>query len=983
MFKKTKNTLAMTLSMAMVASIVTIPGVASAATAKQLSGQDRYETALKIVQDGWTASTSAVITTGEVMADALAAAPLAYAKGQSPILLTKTNSIPAGVLAELKTLGVKNVYIVGGVGAVSKAVADELAAAGLTITRIQGKDRFETSLEVAKAAFGTTPAEVVIANGISYADALSVSSIAAKKGMPILLVNNSILSAEQKSYIGNKTVYAVGGTGVLNAAVVTATNATRLGGLDRYDTNAAILTQFKPDYSKIYLAKGTQANLVDALAGSVLAAKTNSPVVLVNENNAISASLATVVKANITDASTTVLLGGTVTQAAASAVEALKAPVATDLQVKSVSAINAKEFQIVFNKPVDDTTFAGVTFAAQGSATAPGTLTYVLSADEMTLTVRTASTLSQKGYYFASIVGVKDTDGNTLNPYTSVLYLNDTVAPSIASTDGTTSSSSTRTFKLKFNEPSLVDLVKVGSVVVSAVPDASFKTYTVTLPASADALTAGSSYAVTVNGLRDFAGNYASTSTVTTSVAIIQDIVKPVATITAVSPVELKVVFSKDMSATIPVDGITIKDASGNVLPLSGIPTLDSDKRTLHVRLFVSPIATDETDADLSITVKNFSDSIGNIIDSKTTDITVVNDLVKPAMKSVRINPSDNTKVEVSLTESVTGLATSDFVITRNGDTSSTPLTISSISGLDSNNKVVLTLASGLSTSDTYTVALKINSVIDASGNKNDAQVSTFTYSGSAASQITANITATTDGTIAVDSTSAKRKVYIAFSAGDIVNGISNTTGNYKEGSASNPANYTLDGSALPTGTVVTFNDGVGAAVDSVTLDLSAVTSTNLPSEFKNGGNAVVTISSVKNVAGSTIQYTSNQIAVLDKTAPTMSSAYLTGNATDGYTLTLAMSEKIAATMKGDFVLSTVDAVGAPVLITLDTAVLGTDPTKVTFTVVVDQAKVTTAVLAGKAFNLATIATPTSEVDLVANPFAANTTGIVVYNYTN
>ncbi|MGV8983299.1 cell wall-binding repeat-containing protein, partial [Clostridium sp.] len=75
MFKKTKNSLAITLSVAMLATMVTIPQVASAATGTQISGKDRYETALKIVQNGWEKSDSAVIARGDDLADALSAAP--------------------------------------------------------------------------------------------------------------------------------------------------------------------------------------------------------------------------------------------------------------------------------------------------------------------------------------------------------------------------------------------------------------------------------------------------------------------------------------------------------------------------------------------------------------------------------------------------------------------------------------------------------------------------------------------------------------------------------------------------------------------------------------------------------------------------------------------------------------------------------------------------------------------------------------------
>jgi len=319
MYRKRKKLFILFLTVAILLTTVIFQNTASAYTA--LSGTDRYATALKIVQNGWTTSENVIIARGDDLADALAAAPLAYAKGKAPILLTKPDKLPTGVLSELKTLGVKNVYIVGGTGAVSTAVEKELT--GFNIIRLAGKSRVETSYEIAQAAFGNNPTEVVIANGLAYADALSISSIAAVKGMPILLVVNNQLSANEASYIAGKTVYAIGGTGVLNEAVVSTAKATRLSGLNRYETNAAILAKFPQDYSNIYLAKGTDNNLVDALAGSALAALNNNPIILVDEKSQINASLMNVLKTNILTDSTEVLLGGTVTKAAADAVETL------------------------------------------------------------------------------------------------------------------------------------------------------------------------------------------------------------------------------------------------------------------------------------------------------------------------------------------------------------------------------------------------------------------------------------------------------------------------------------------------------------------------------------------------------------------------------------------------------------------------------------------------------------------------------------
>ena len=333
MSKKARNLFALCIAFAMLITTLVYKSTASAATV--LGGDNRYDTALKIVQEGWITSDSVIIARGDDLSDALASAPLAYVKDKAPILLTKTDAIPDGVLDELVRLGATKVTIVGGTGAVSEAVEAELKATGVTVERLSGANRFATSLAIAKEAFKTAPTHVVIANGLASADALSISAIAANKGMPILLVNNKTgLSVEQKAYIAGSTVYAVGGTAVLSEAIVESATtilseevpatATRLSGDNRYETNAAILAEFTPDYSKVFLAKGTNANLVDALVGSAFAALDGNPIVLVNANSTIIPSLRGILKNKLTSESTEVLLGGTVSQSAVDVFEDLK-----------------------------------------------------------------------------------------------------------------------------------------------------------------------------------------------------------------------------------------------------------------------------------------------------------------------------------------------------------------------------------------------------------------------------------------------------------------------------------------------------------------------------------------------------------------------------------------------------------------------------------------------------------------------------------
>lgn len=255
---------------------------ASETMTDRISGADRYQTAVAVSQKGWKTSDYAVLARGDNFADALCAGPLAQKYG-GPILLTGTNQLNADTLAELQRLGVKHLFIAGGVGAVSQSVEDALKTAGIaTIERIYGADRYETSVKLAQKIGNT--GKVVLATGSDFPDALSISGIAAKLGMPILLTAKNTVPASVNSYFQTNTItqtYVVGGIGVISDSVANSVpGSSRLAGSDRYATNVAVMQNFASelDFDNIYVAIGT--NFADALTGAVLASKSSSPLVL-------------------------------------------------------------------------------------------------------------------------------------------------------------------------------------------------------------------------------------------------------------------------------------------------------------------------------------------------------------------------------------------------------------------------------------------------------------------------------------------------------------------------------------------------------------------------------------------------------------------------------------------------------------------------------------------------------------------------------
>lgn len=250
---------------------------------ERIFGLTRYETSYKVFEKGWATSQTAILVTGLDYPDALCAAPLA-GKYDAPILLVRNQSLSQQT--ELRNLlvnkGVKNVFIIGGTGVIPKVVETELTNIGINYKRLGGINRFETSSLIADEVGSS--GEVVIASGRTFADGLSISSIAAKKGMPILLTEANSMPSSIKSFLDKINVtrtYVVGGTGVLTPSLVsTLKNPLRLAGADRYETNRQIFENFKSelDLSVVYMASAII--FPDALASSAIAARNNNFVIL-------------------------------------------------------------------------------------------------------------------------------------------------------------------------------------------------------------------------------------------------------------------------------------------------------------------------------------------------------------------------------------------------------------------------------------------------------------------------------------------------------------------------------------------------------------------------------------------------------------------------------------------------------------------------------------------------------------------------------
>ncbi|WP_421381529.1 cell wall-binding repeat-containing protein [Bacillus salacetis] len=259
---------------------------------EELHGSNRYETSAVISQRGWPEGADTVLLgRGDVPVDALAGSVLAT-KLDAPLLLTATDRIPDTILDEITRLNPQTIYLLGGSSAISEVAESQLIHKGYSIKRITGKDRFDTSVKVAEELNSDTE-EIFITTGTDSPDPLSIAPYSGMKQIPILLAGKEHLPESTMAYILNnhiKRVTIVGGINAVSVDIEHQLKAAkvigveRISGTDRFDTSVEIAKRYQQDFpegSSLFFASGR--SFVDALAGSTLAAKQNSPIVLLEE----------------------------------------------------------------------------------------------------------------------------------------------------------------------------------------------------------------------------------------------------------------------------------------------------------------------------------------------------------------------------------------------------------------------------------------------------------------------------------------------------------------------------------------------------------------------------------------------------------------------------------------------------------------------------------------------------------------------------
>ncbi|WP_368498638.1 cell wall-binding repeat-containing protein [Herbiconiux sp. A18JL235] len=268
--------------------------VSAAPAISRIQGSDRYDQAARVSKASFSSSELIYLANGEKFPDALSAGSVAGVHG-APLLLTQTGSLPTQTKTEIARLHPKNVVVVGGPLSVAQSVIDGIGRdfPGTTVTRVAGADRYSGSRAlITHPVFGVPhSADIYLATGAGFPDALAASPAAITKNAPVLLIDGakSTLSAEEYGVLASLSVTGIriaGGTSSISTSIESTLwggpwTVERQSGRDRYEGSVA-LNQVFTAAPTVYLASGT--NFPDALSGGPAAGHGSSPIYLVQND---------------------------------------------------------------------------------------------------------------------------------------------------------------------------------------------------------------------------------------------------------------------------------------------------------------------------------------------------------------------------------------------------------------------------------------------------------------------------------------------------------------------------------------------------------------------------------------------------------------------------------------------------------------------------------------------------------------------------
>lgn len=186
---------------------------------RRFGGPDRYVVSASLASS-WGQSDLAFVASGVTWPDGLSGGAAAAWEG-APLLLSKPGDVPSEVMRSLRDdVRPEHIVVLGGAASLDAAVVRELESVA-PVTRIAGRNRYETAAALAQASPGHGGATV--ASGHDWPDALVGAAYAGILGDKLLLVTpTGVPSSTAQTVTGLNLVWitALGGQGSIPEPVL-------------------------------------------------------------------------------------------------------------------------------------------------------------------------------------------------------------------------------------------------------------------------------------------------------------------------------------------------------------------------------------------------------------------------------------------------------------------------------------------------------------------------------------------------------------------------------------------------------------------------------------------------------------------------------------------------------------------------------------------------------------------------------------------
>lgn len=267
---------------------------------ESIFGKDRYETSVLANELAWEKCDEAILINTNHIDEAITA--VSYANELDiPLFFTQQGEISSDVWTRIKKLGVKKVYLVGGIKSISKSVERAIQRTGAETIRITEKEGSDISIRFAESLYKIRKFDTValaVGEEFGYAEGVSMAIAASRDNIPVITLNESDI-LETVEFLKEKNIkktYIIGDNNKISTTIEKLVpNPERISGKDSYDLNRKIAEKFYDleNTDRAFVVKGGTylygerlqiGEFVNSLSVANISSDENIPIIFCNEN---------------------------------------------------------------------------------------------------------------------------------------------------------------------------------------------------------------------------------------------------------------------------------------------------------------------------------------------------------------------------------------------------------------------------------------------------------------------------------------------------------------------------------------------------------------------------------------------------------------------------------------------------------------------------------------------------------------------------